>query len=38
MAAELSAMAAGDPRQTTPVQIMQVFVLCFFTQIEYMQL
>ena len=38
MAAELSAMAAGDPRQTTPVQIMHVFVLCCFTQIEHVQL
>ena len=31
----LSAMAAGDASQTTPVQIMHTFVLCCFTQIEH---
>ena len=31
----LRAMAAGDASQTTPVQIMNVFVLCSFTQIEH---
>ena len=29
----LRAMAAGDPSQTTPVQIAHVFVLCCFKQI-----
>ena len=36
----LSPMAAGDTSRTivyTPLQIMQVFVLCCFTQIERMQ-
>ena len=27
-------MAAGDASQTTLVQIMHVFLLCYFTQIE----
>ena len=29
----LSAMAAGDTRQTTPAQIVHIFVLCCSTQI-----
>ena len=36
----LSPMAAGDTNQTivyAPLQIMQVFVLCCFTQIERVQ-
>ena len=33
---KVSAMAAGDPSQTTPVQIMHVlFALCCSTQIEW---
>ena len=37
---KLSPMAAGDASQTivyTPLQIMQAFVLCCFTQIECVQ-
>ena len=37
---KLSPMAAGDTSQTivyTPLQIMQAFVLCCFTQIECVQ-
>ena len=33
----LSAMAAGDASQTTQVQIMHAFMLCYFTQIEHVQ-
>ena len=33
----LSTMVAGDASQTTPVQIMHIFMMCCFTHIELVQ-